>query len=136
MVGLEFGGGALLIGGLLALVVLAYYFTSISRVLLFWVAFVLTWPFGATFGDLLTKSPEEHGLGFGTIGSSLILLAILVGLVVYTSLRPNQPALASGLGLAPGPAPWQEPRKSPSHATPAGAGRYARRESSLAMLFR
>ena len=93
--GLGCGGGALLIGGLLALVVLAYYFTSISRVLLFWVAFVLTRPFGATFGDLLTKSPEKHGLGFGTIGSSLILLAILVGLVVYTSLRPNQLALAS-----------------------------------------
>ena len=95
---------------------------------------MLTRPFGATFSDLLTKSPEKHGLGFGTLGSSLILLDILVGLVVYTSLRPNQPALASGLGLAPVPAPWQEPRKPPSRATPAGAGRYARRESSLAMM--
>jgi len=85
--GLGFGGGALLIGGLLAVVVLAYYFTSLSRVLLFWVAFVLTRPFGATFGDLLTKSPEKHGLGFGTTGSSLILFAVLVGLVVYASFR-------------------------------------------------
>ena len=81
--GLGFGGGALLIGGLLAVVVLAYYFTSLSRVLLFWVAFVLTRPFGATFGDLLTKSPEKHGLGFGTSGSSLILLGLLVALVLY-----------------------------------------------------
>ena len=105
MVGLGFGGGALLIGGLLALVVLADYFTSISRVLLFWVAFVLTRPFGATFSDLLTKSPEKHGLGFGTVGSSLILLAILVGLVVYTSLRPNRPwpAVRSGKRLRAGP---------------------------------
>ncbi|RYU83827.1 COG4705 family protein [Hymenobacter persicinus] len=88
--GLGFGGGALLIGSLLAVVVLAYYFTSISRVLLFWVAFVLTRPFGATFGDLLTKSPEKHGLGFGTSGSSLILLGILVALVVYESWRQRQ----------------------------------------------
>ena len=51
--GLGFGGGALLIGGALVVVVALYYFTSLSRVLLFWVAFVLTRPFGATFGDLL-----------------------------------------------------------------------------------
>lgn len=89
--GLGFGGGALLIGSALALVVLAHYFTRISGVLLFWVAFVLTRPFGATFGDLLTKPVEKHGLGFGTQGSSLILLVLLVALVVYTTLRP-QPA--------------------------------------------
>ena len=76
------------------MLVLAYYFTTISRVLLFWVAFVLTRSFVATFGDLLTKSPEKHGLGFGTIGSSLILLVILIGLVMYTSFRKDQPILA------------------------------------------
>ncbi|MCC3152488.1 hypothetical protein Q3A66_05605 [Hymenobacter sp. BT770] len=89
--GLGFGGGALLIGSLLAVLVLAYYFTSISRVLLFWVAFVLTRPFGATFGDLLTKSTEKHGLGFGTQGSSLILFGLLVGLVLYETFRTKQP---------------------------------------------
>lgn len=86
--GLGFGGGALLIGSLLALVILAHYFTKISSVLLFWIAFVLTRPFGATFGDLLTKPVSKNGLGFGTQGSSLILLGLLVGLVVYTTLRP------------------------------------------------
>lgn len=85
--GLGFGGGALLIGSALAVVVLAYYFTQISRVLLFWVAFVLTRPFGATFGDLLTKSTEKHGLGYGTKGASLILFGLLVGLVIYESSR-------------------------------------------------
>lgn len=89
--GLGFGGGALLIGSLLAVVVLAHYFTRISAVLLFWIAFVLTRPFGATFGDLLTKPVAKNGLGFGTKGSSLILLGLLVGLVIYTTLRP-QPA--------------------------------------------
>ncbi|MCA8830397.1 COG4705 family protein [Hymenobacter pini] len=83
--GLGFGGGALLLGSLLALVTLAYYFTRLPRVLLFWVAFVLTRPFGATFGDLLTKSPEKHGLGFGTSGSSLLLLGILVVLILVDS---------------------------------------------------
>lgn len=79
--GLGFAGGAFLIGGLLGLVVLAKYTTRISTVLLFWVAFVLTRPFGATFGDLLTKPLEKGGLGFGTVGSSGILAVILVVLV-------------------------------------------------------
>jgi uncharacterized membrane-anchored protein len=46
---------------------------------------VLTWLFGATFGDLLTKSPEKQGLSFGTQGSSLILFSLLVLLVLYAS---------------------------------------------------
>lgn len=82
--GLGFAGGALLIAGLLALIVLAHYLTRISGVALFWAAFVLTRPFGATFGDLLTKTPEKGGLGFGTIGSSAVLLTILVALVFWT----------------------------------------------------
>lgn len=85
--GLGFGGGALLIGGVLVLVVLAHYFTRISSVLLFWVAFVLTRPFGATFGDLLTKSHEKGGMDLGTKGSSLVLLIILVILILYTTFR-------------------------------------------------
>jgi uncharacterized membrane-anchored protein len=98
--GLGFLGGAALIGGLLGLVVLATFFTRLNRVLLFWVAFVLTRPFGATFGDLLTKSTEKGGLDFGTIGSSLILASILVFFVLYTRQRDNrllrQQALVEG----------------------------------------
>ena len=88
--GLGFGGGAILIGSLLTLVVIAHYFTKISSVILFWIAFVLTRPFGATFGDLLTKVPEKGGLGFGTKGSSLILFAILAVLIIYTSARQKR----------------------------------------------
>lgn len=84
--GLGFGGSALLISGILLLVILAYYFTRLSRVLLFWIAFVLTRPFGATFGDLLTKSHDKGGLGYGTEGASLILFALLVGFVIYETL--------------------------------------------------
>ena len=66
--GLGFLGGAILIGSLIAAVAAAAYFTKISRVLLFWIAFVLTRPFGATFGDVLTKPVAKGGIGFGTIG--------------------------------------------------------------------
>jgi uncharacterized membrane-anchored protein len=82
--GLGFFGGATLIGGLIVLVALLYYFTTINRVVLFWIAFVLTRPFGATFGDLLTKPSEQGGLNFGTIGSSLVLAIVLFGLLFYT----------------------------------------------------
>ncbi len=85
--GLGFGGGALLISGIIALIALAYFYTKVSRTLLFWMAFVLTRPLGATAGDLLTKTHEKGGLGFGTIGSSLILAAVLVGVILYTSRR-------------------------------------------------
>jgi uncharacterized membrane-anchored protein len=85
--GLGFSGGALLIGGILAMIVLFHYFSKISSVILFWLAFVLTRPFGATFGDFLTKLPENGGLGYGTKGSSLILFITLAGLLIYDSIR-------------------------------------------------
>ncbi len=88
--GLGFVGGAALITGLLVLVILAHFFTNISKVTLFWIAFVLTRPFGATFGDLLTKSHEKGGLDFGTIGSSLILASILLILIIYTSAKEQR----------------------------------------------
>ncbi len=85
--GLGFIGGAILIGSLLLIVVLAYYFTKISHVVLFWIAFVLTRPFGATFGDLLTKPFDKGGLNFGTMGSSLILFLTLVTLVTISVFK-------------------------------------------------
>jgi uncharacterized membrane-anchored protein len=88
--GLGFGGSALLITAVLALIVLAYYFTRISRVVLFWIAFVLTRPFGATFGDLLTKPKEHGGLAYGTVGASLILLSILIVLVIIETIKLNR----------------------------------------------
>jgi len=90
--GLGFLGGAALIGGLIALVALASYVTRLNQVMLFWVAFVLTRPFGATFGDLLTKPSEKGGLGFGTVGSSLILAMLLVLFVRYTSTKERRAA--------------------------------------------
>ncbi len=85
--GLGFAGGALLIASLIALVLAAYYFTQISPVLLFWIAFVLTRPLGATMGDFLTKTHEKGGLGYGTEGSSIVLLSILIVCIVFTTLK-------------------------------------------------
>jgi uncharacterized membrane-anchored protein len=84
--GLGFAGGALVIGSLLVLIVLAHFLTRVSKVLLFWFAFVLTRPFGATMGDVLTKSTEKGGLNLGTIGSSAVLGCILVALVAYATV--------------------------------------------------
>lgn len=92
--GLGFAGGALLISALLGLVIIATFYTKISRVLLFWVAFVLTRPLGATVGDFLTKTHEKGGLGFGTIGSSLVLATILVFFILLTTIR-NRPIAKS-----------------------------------------
>jgi uncharacterized membrane-anchored protein len=88
--GLGFLGGAALIAGLLVVIVLCYRLTALSRVALFWTAFVLTRPFGATFGDLLTKTPAQGGLGFGTIGASLVLAILLAGLVGYAMRTPRE----------------------------------------------
>lgn len=87
--GLGFAGGAILIGFLILLIVIAQYYTRASKVLLFWIAFVLTRPFGATFGDLLTKPTEKGGLNLGTFGSSSVLFGILTILVVYTVINQH-----------------------------------------------
>ena len=82
--GLGFLGGAMLMGSLILLIAMAYKLTRINQIMLFWIAFVLTRPFGATFGDLLTKPIDHGGAGFGTVGSSAILTVLLVILVLYT----------------------------------------------------
>jgi len=76
--GFGFFGSWLLITAALTVIYIGYCFTPVSRVLLFWMAFVLTRPFGATFGDVLTKTHDKGGFDFGRGSASLILLVILV----------------------------------------------------------
>ena len=90
--GLGFAGGAMLIGSLIALTVTGYYFTNVSRTFLFWAAFIFTRPFGATIGDLLTKPAIKGGFDFGTIGSSLVLGAVLILTIIATSYFPMKRA--------------------------------------------
>jgi uncharacterized membrane-anchored protein len=75
--GLGFGESAAVITGVLVAICLAHYFTKLPGLLLFWLAFVLTRPFGATFGDLLTKPVSHGGLNLGTIGASLFFAVVL-----------------------------------------------------------
>lgn len=82
--GFGFFGGAVFVGSLILLTIIAWRFTKINTVILFWIAFVLTRPFGATFGDLLTKSVAKGGLNFGTVGSSLIL-SVILGILIWRS---------------------------------------------------
>ncbi len=93
--GLGFAGGAALIGGLLVLVVMANYWTKISKVFLFWIAFILTRPFGATFGDLLTKTEEKGGFDLGTFGSSAFFASIVAILVFYAVVKEKRAARGS-----------------------------------------
>ncbi len=78
VLGLGFMVSAALILGMLIVLALLHYFTKVSGVVLFWLAFVLTRPFGATFGDLLTKPMDKGGLNLGTIGSSLFFLVVFI----------------------------------------------------------
>lgn len=100
--GLGFFGSWLLITAILGVILAGTFFTKISRVVLFWIAFILTRPFGATFGDVLTKAHDQGGMDFGRGYSSLILLGILVctiavmhrrKMVGATGVEPATPAV-------------------------------------------
>ena len=77
--GLGYTAGSLVFGAALAAVAAAYYWTSISRVVLFWAAFILTRPLGATVGDLLDK-PLDHG---GLALSRPIASAVIASLMIF-----------------------------------------------------
>jgi uncharacterized membrane-anchored protein len=89
--GLGFGRATLVITALLAFVALLHFRTSINKVVLFWAGFVLIQPFGATAGDVVTKSPSIGGMGFPTYYASAVLTAVLVGLIVATRTKPAAP---------------------------------------------
>ncbi len=81
---LGFARGAALFGGLLVLIALVYFFTKISRVFLFWAAYVLSRPLGATLGDTLTKPRDTGGLNLSRISSSLVIAGAMVVLILLT----------------------------------------------------
>lgn len=82
--GLGYTGAALVFGGLLALVAAAYYWTKISRTLLFWAAFILTRPLGAVVGDFLDKPLSAGGLALSRYSASAALFAfILISILLF-----------------------------------------------------
>jgi uncharacterized membrane-anchored protein len=81
---LGFTIGVLVFGALIGLITLGYHMGA-NAVLTFWLAYILSRPLGASFGDLLSQSQVYGGLGFGTIITSLAFLVIIVTLVTYLS---------------------------------------------------
>ena len=79
--GLSYLHGAFVTGGVILIVMLLHYLTKINHIILFWVAFIFTRPFGATFGDFLTKPLEKGGLHLGTLNSSLISIVVMTFLL-------------------------------------------------------
>ncbi|MDF3836044.1 hypothetical protein P3W85_24275 [Cupriavidus basilensis] len=88
--GLGYGYSALLFGGLIGAIALARYAFRADTVACFWLAYVLTRPFGASCGDLMSQSVQDGGLGLGTAGTSAMFLATIVGLVIYLSLAQKR----------------------------------------------
>ena len=81
-------GAAAVFGGLLLVTALLYYFTSISHVILFWAAFILTRPLGAVVGDFLDKPVAKGGLALSRYTASLALLMVIVVLILVFPQKP------------------------------------------------
>ena len=90
--GLGYLGGAMVFGALLALIVAAYYWTTISRTLLFWGAFILTRPLGAVVGDFLDKPLSAGGLAFSRYSASAVLLAFMLASILIFRQRAAEQA--------------------------------------------
>ena len=88
-VGLGYELGALVFGGALAIVAALYFWTSISRVLLFWAAFILTRPLGATLGDFLDKPLSHGGLALSRPLASAVIAALIVACILMFAQRPG-----------------------------------------------
>ena len=88
--GLGYVGAALVFGAALAAVAGLYFWTSLNRVVLFWLAFILTRPLGATVGDFLDKPLDHGGLAFSRPLASIVLTVVMVALIVVLPQRAGR----------------------------------------------
>lgn len=88
--GLSYLQGALVTAGVIIMVVMLHYFTRLNHILLFWVAFIFTRPFGATFGDFLTKPLPKGGLDLGTLPASLVSIGLMLLLLIIEHRHTGQ----------------------------------------------
>jgi uncharacterized membrane-anchored protein len=95
--GLGYEGGALVFGAALAVVAALYYWTSVSRVTLFWIAFILTRPLGATVGDFLDKPVSHGGLALSRPLASAIIAAFIVSCLLVLPQRAGSHPAPSGV---------------------------------------
>ncbi len=80
-IGLSYLNGALFTAGIILIVVALHYWTKINHNILFWIAFIFTRPFGATFGDFLTKPITKGGLDLGTLNASIVSIVVMTFLI-------------------------------------------------------
>jgi uncharacterized membrane-anchored protein len=88
--GLGYEGGALVFGAALLVVAGLYFYTNVSRTFLFWTAFILTRPLGATIGDLLDKPVKNGGLALGRFEASAVLALAMIVCILLIPQRPGQ----------------------------------------------
>ena len=84
--GLGYGISALIFAAIIAAVALAHYALKFNAIWAFWIAYVLTRPFGASCGDLLSQDKANGGLGLGTVGTSALFLTVILALVSYLTI--------------------------------------------------
>ncbi len=96
--GMSYLQGAFVTGGVILIVVLLHYLTKINHIVLFWIAFIFTRPFGAIFGDFLTKPLDKGGLHLGTLNSSLVSVGVMTILlfIAHRQHKLNNGAASSG----------------------------------------
>lgn len=88
-IGLSYLQGALVTGLIIVIVVALHYFTKINHIVLFWIAFIFTRPFGATFGDFLTKPIAKGGLFLGTLNASIVAAILMLIMIVISHVKNN-----------------------------------------------
>jgi|AP12_2_1047962.scaffolds.fasta_scaffold13604_2 uncharacterized membrane-anchored protein len=81
--GLGYLQAGLIYAAVIGAIAFAFYVLRMNGILAFWLAYILTRPMGASFGDLLSQAPEDGGLGLGTVVTSFAFLAVIAGIVVY-----------------------------------------------------
>jgi len=90
--GLGYGGGAIIFSTLLLIVLAAYYWTSLSRTLLFWAAFILTRPLGAVVGDYLDKPVSAGGLALSRYSASATIVLVIIACILIFPQRAGKSA--------------------------------------------
>lgn len=82
--------GAIITASIIVVVVLLHYISKINKVILFWIAFIFTRPFGPTFGDFLTKPIDKGGLDLGTLNASIISLLLMTIFILYNNFKSKK----------------------------------------------
>ena len=88
--GLGYAISALIFGAIITVITLAYYRFKLNAVLAFWMAYILTRPFGASIGDLLSQPVTAGGLGLGTVGTSGVFFITIFSLITYLNYSANE----------------------------------------------